>query len=81
MDGIPATCMEAMLMELQVITTDISGIPELLPHVHIHTLNEITSGNISLKKKRNVGGRKLILERHNPKKTVDTLRSYIEEWI
>ena len=55
MDGIPATCMEAMLMELQVISTHISGIPELLPHIHLHTPEEIASGKIEINKKESCG--------------------------
>lgn len=33
-DGIPTTLMEAMAMEVPVISTDISGIPELVQHEH-----------------------------------------------
>jgi glycosyltransferase involved in cell wall biosynthesis len=81
MDGIPATCMEAMLMELQVITTPISGIPELLPYVHLHSPEEIASGKIEIPKERNIGGRDLIRSRHNPKITVDTLQENIEKYV
>lgn len=81
MDGIPATCMEAMLMELQVISTPISGIPELLPYIHLHSPEDIASGKLEIQKERNIGGRKLIMERHNPKKTVEILKSHIEEFV
>jgi glycosyltransferase involved in cell wall biosynthesis len=81
MDGIPATIMESMLMELQILTTSTSGIPELSPYVHMHTTDEIASGDINIEKERNIGGRDLIRTRHSPKAVVDRMLVHIEESI
>lgn len=81
MDGIPATIMEAMLMELQILTTPISGIPELSPYVILKDPETIASGQVAIPNERNIGGRDLIIERHNPKIVVDRIIEGIEKYI
>jgi len=80
MDGIPATIMEAMLMELQVLTTPISGIPELSPHVILEDPETIATGNVEIPNKRNTSGRDFIRKNNSPKVVVDRIIDGIEKY-
>lgn len=79
MDGQPCVIREAMLMEMQVLTTPIAGIPEL-KYIHLSTPEEIAKGNIEIPKKRNVEGRLLIKNNFSPKIVVDKIMEAIESY-
>jgi len=79
-DGIPNTIKEAMLMKLQVISSPISGIPELK---NIHLLedwNDIEDYIEKIDLIPNHEGAKEIYEKYNPKKCIDMLLEAIEKY-
>jgi glycosyltransferase involved in cell wall biosynthesis len=85
MDGIPVVLMEAMAMKIPVISTHISGIPELIKNMETGLLvppkNEkaLAEGikflkeNIDLRKKLGDAGRKWVIENYEITKNTDKL--------
>jgi glycosyltransferase involved in cell wall biosynthesis len=85
MDGIPVVLMEAMAMKIPVISTHISGIPELIKNMETGLLvppkNEIALAkgikilkeNIELRKKLGASGRKWVTENYEITKNTDKL--------
>jgi glycosyltransferase involved in cell wall biosynthesis len=77
------TTKEALLMELQVLTTDICGDKEF-KHVYYTTIDDITKGTGGLVynqiiKERNIKGRQYVLDTFSPKVCIDRYLKAIEE--
>jgi glycosyltransferase involved in cell wall biosynthesis len=76
-DGIPVALMEAMALEIPVITTPVSGIPELVINgvsglmaasrdpISLANTIECAFMDRSLRKVLGMGGRKVVVERHD----------------
>ena len=80
-DGIPNTIKEAMLMELQVISSPVAGIPEL---ENISLLSDWTRiGEVlkDLPKEPNIKGRSEILKIYSPEICIDRLLRAIKEYL
>lgn len=82
MDGQPTTIKEAMLMELQVLTTPIAATPEL-KYIHTTKLKDIMGGRKgkvfnTIPKERNTKGRDFIKKNFNPQVCVDKILAAIE---
>jgi glycosyltransferase involved in cell wall biosynthesis len=85
MDGIPVVLMEAMAMQIPVISTQISGIPELIKNMETGLLvppkNEdalanriqFLKENIEIRKKLGTAGRKWVLENYEITKNTEKL--------
>lgn len=83
MDGQCTTIKEALLMELQVLTTNIAGNREY-KHVHFSTAEDISKGINGeefqkIKKIRNKKGREYILKTFSPKVCIDKYLYAIRE--
>lgn len=82
MDGQCTTIKEALLMELQVLTTDIAGNREY-KHVHFSTPEDIVKGingteYQNIEKKKNCRGKKYIMETFSPEVCIDKYLEAIE---
>jgi glycosyltransferase involved in cell wall biosynthesis len=85
MDGIPVVLMEAMAMQIPVISTQISGIPELIKNMETGLLvppkNEMAlakgmkllKDDIELRKKLGAAGKKWVFEKYEITKNTDKL--------
>lgn len=85
MEGQCTTVKEALLMELQVLTTNISGNREY-QYVHFSTAEDISKGENGeefkkIKNERNPKGRKYVLETFSPKICIDQYLEAIENSI
>jgi len=80
MDGQPTTIKEALLMELQILTTDIAGTSEL-KYIHLSSIEDIQRGKYNIEKKRNSEGRQFILDNFSPRICIDKYISAIEQSI
>lgn len=83
MDGQCTTIKEALLMELQVLTTNIAGNREY-KYVHFSTADDISKGEKGIayqliKKERNTKGREYVLNTFSPKICIDKYLKAIEE--
>lgn len=82
MDGQCTTIKEALLMELQVLTTNIAGNREY-QYTHFSTAEDISNGIYgkeyqNIKKERNVKGREYVLKTFSPKICIDKYLEAIE---
>jgi len=82
MDGQCTTIKEALLMELQVLTTNIAGNSEY-KHVHFSTPEDIAKGGNGevykqIIKERNTKGRQYVIDTFSPKVCIDKYLSNIE---
>jgi hypothetical protein len=82
-DGQCTTIKEALLMELQVLTTDIAGNKEY-KHVHFSTVEDIAKGGNGevykqIIKERNTKGRQYVLDTFSPKVCISKYISAIEQ--
>lgn len=85
MDGQCTTVKEALLMELQVLTTNIAGNREY-KHVHFSTAEDIAKGingdeYKKIKKEKNPEGREYVLNTFSPKICIDKYLHAIENSI
>jgi len=85
MDGQPTTIKEAMLMELQVLTTNIAGNREY-QNVYFSTVDDISKGFDgevfnTIPKRRNTKGREFVLKHFSPKVCIDQYLYAIESII
>jgi hypothetical protein len=83
MDGQCTTIKEALLMELQVLTTDIAGNKEY-QHVHFSTPEDISKGSDGevykqIIKERNIKGRQYVIDTFSPRVCIDHYLSNIEQ--
>jgi glycosyltransferase involved in cell wall biosynthesis len=72
-DGIPNTIKEALLMELQVITSPIAGIPELENVSFLSDWSKINEVIKDIPKEANIKGRKEIIKNFSPGNCVNKL--------
>ena len=84
-DGQCTTIKEALLMELQVLTTDIAGNAEY-KHVHFSTAEDIAKGGNGkvykqIIKERNTKGRQYVIDTFSPKVCIDKYVSNIEQFV
>ena len=79
-DGIPNTIKEAMLMEMQVISSPVAGIPELENVTLFSDWDNINECIETMPRQPNKKGRREILNTYSPKSTVDRLLNAIEEY-
>jgi glycosyltransferase involved in cell wall biosynthesis len=89
-DGIPTVLLEAMILGVPVITTEVSGIPELISHekngILVEPQNEVALANamehliknINLKQRLGEEGRKTILRNFTVQKSSSLLWALIE---
>jgi glycosyltransferase involved in cell wall biosynthesis len=93
MDGIPVVLMEAMAMGIPVISTKVSGIPELIDHgesgilvepedpsILASKLDKILSEKIELKA-MTIKARQIVVDRYSHKKQVDQMGEIFEDVI
>lgn len=80
-DGIPNTIKEAMLMELQVISSPVAGIPELenISLLSDWSIESINNALDSMSKESNAKGRREILSNFSPEVCVNRLLKIINE--
>jgi len=85
MDGQCTTIKEALLMELQVLTTNIAGNREY-QHVHFSTAEDIAKGingeeYQKIVKEKNIKGREYVLRTFSPKTCIDKYLKAVEDCI
>jgi glycosyltransferase involved in cell wall biosynthesis len=92
-DGIPVTLMEAMAMEIPTVSTNISGIPELIEHMKTGILvppkDEVSLANAistliennDLSKKLGKAGRSKVESEFEIHKNVDLLMTIFESYV
>jgi len=80
-EGPSSTFKEAMLMELQIISTDIGGVSELKYINFVKpTVDDIRETIQKLEKKHNIIGREFIRDNYNVKLCVDLLEKSINDY-
>ena len=78
-DGIPNTIKEAMLMELQIIASPVSGIPELENISLLEDWSKLDRVIDKLPRKRNYKGKREIENTYHPRVTVNMLEKIMED--
>ena len=79
-DGIPNTIKEAMLMELQVVSSPVAGIPELENISLLSDWSRLEDVLKDLPREPNIKGRSEILKIYSPEICIDRLLKAIEEY-